>query len=140
MTAEERNKDILRRVCDKVMNQGNLGAALEFFTPNFIRNDLASLIDGVSGASGVKDLIGMVRGAIPDIHATIEDMIAEGDKVVARFTLRGTHKGEFLGVPATGRSISVAVINIYRFEDGKIAEVWQLPDALGVMRQLGAVR
>lgn len=140
MTSEDRNKAILRRVCDEIMNQGKLSVAFELFTPTFIRNDLVSLIDGVRGASGVKDVIGMVREAIPDIHATIEDMVAEGDKVVARFTLRGTHKAEFLGVPATGRSISIAVINIYRFEDGRVAEVWQLPDALGLMRQLGAVR
>lgn len=140
MTSEERNKAILRRVCDEIMNQGKLSVAFELFTPTFLRNDLVSLIDGVRGASGVKDVIGMVREAIPDIHATIEDMVAEGDKVVARFTLRGTHEAEFLGVPATGRPISIAVINIYRFEDGRVAEVWQLPDALGLMRQLGAVR
>jgi steroid delta-isomerase-like uncharacterized protein len=81
----------------------------------------------------------MIFGAFPDIQYTVEDLIAEGDKVVARFSARGTHRGEFQGIPATGRSASVTGIGIYRVASGKIVEQWGIFDQLGMMQQLGVI-
>ena len=77
------------------------------------------------------------RSGFPDIHITIEDEIAEGDKVLSRWTLRGTHKGEFAGTAPTGKHVTVTAMTLFRFEAGKIVEGWDYWDALGFMTQLG---
>jgi predicted ester cyclase len=81
----------------------------------------------------------MMRGGFSDIQWTLEDMVAEGDKVAARFTLRGTHDGPFFGVPPTGKTIVGMSTSFYRIEDGKIVEDHGLPDVLGILQQIGAV-
>jgi len=86
----------------------------------------------------VREFIAAVTAAFPDGQSTIEDLIAEGDRVMQRVTFRGTHQGEFLGVPATGRTVSAWVMVIRRMAGGKVAEEWQLVDGLGLMQQLGA--
>lgn len=90
------------------------------------------------GPAGYLDVIAMMRGGFPDIQWTLEETIAEGDSVAARFTMRGTHQNVFFGVPATGRPIEVQALNIYRFRDNKIIEEHGLPDLLGLMMQIGA--
>lgn len=88
---------------------------------------------------GFKQFIKMVRDAFPDFHDTVEDLIAENDKVVLRVTCTGTHKGEFMGVPPTGKQVTVSAIAIYRFAGGKAVEHWNVTDRLSLMQQLGVI-
>ena len=105
--------------------------------PGFV--DHEELPPGIPpGREGVKQLTNMFRSAFPDFKATIDDMIGEGDKVVARQTWSGTHKGEFMGVPPTGKKVSFGVIDIVRIAGGKVVEHWGQMDGMGMMKQLGA--
>ncbi len=81
----------------------------------------------------------MYFAAIPDMHATIDDMVAEGDKVVVRYTVEGTQQGELLGVPPSGKRFQTSGISVYRLAEGKIAEQWEQADLLGLMQQLGVI-
>lgn len=133
----EQNKALFRRMVDEVFNQGNIGRVDEFLAPDFSERE--ELPPGISpGREGVKQLTMMLRSAFPDFKATIDDMIAEGDKVVVRMTWRGTHKGEFMGVPPTSKQVSFGVIDIVRFAGGKFAEHWGLMDSASLMQQIGA--
>ena len=91
------------------------------------------------GPEDVKRFVGEFRSAFPDFHTTIEDQIAEDDKVATRWTMRGTHEGEFRGIAPTGRQISVTGIGIFRFSEGKVVESWDNFDQLGMMQQLGVI-
>lgn len=93
----------------------------------------------LQGPSGYLFILAMMRGGFPDIQWTLEETISEGDRVAARFTMRGTHNGTFLGMPATGRQFKVQAINLYRWSDGKIVEEHGQPDLFGLMQQIGAV-
>ena len=90
------------------------------------------------GPAGYIAVIEMMRGGFPDIQWSLDDIIAEGDKVAARFTMCGTHKNLFFGIPATGKSIEVKAINFYRFANGQIVEEHGMPDMLGLLHQIGA--
>ena len=92
-----------------------------------------------TGAELLKELFGRLLRAFPDLHVTVEDTIAEADKVVARDTVTGTHEGDYMGLPPTGRSITYNEIFIVRFVNGRIAETWGVVDVLSQMRQLGAI-
>ena len=91
------------------------------------------------GAQALKEVFGTLYQAFPDLHITVEDVIAEGDKVVGRNTVTGTHQGEYMGLAPTGRSITYNEIFIFRFADGRITETWGVVDVLSQLRQLGAV-
>jgi steroid delta-isomerase-like uncharacterized protein len=91
------------------------------------------------GPAGYLAIIEMMRGGFPDIQWTLEEMVAEGDKVAARFTMRGTHLGTFFGTPSTGKKIAVQALNIYRLSRGQIIEETGQPDLLGLLQQIGAV-
>ena len=91
------------------------------------------------GPAGYLAIIGMMRGGFPDIQWTLEEVIAEGDKVAARFTMRGTHRGAFFGVPPTGKTIVVQAMNFYRLSGGQFVEERGQPDLLGLLQQIGAV-
>ena len=94
-----------------------------------------------TGAGALEQVTAMLLRAFPDLHVTVEDLIAEGDKVVGRNTVTGTHRGEFMGLPATGRSVVYDEIFIFRFVDGRIvAETWGVVDVFSQLRQLGALR
>jgi predicted ester cyclase len=94
----------------------------------------------VQGLEAWKPLAsGAYLSAFPDLHSTLEDVIAEGDKVVGRFTSRATHKGPLMGVPATGRPVTFGSIVIQRFADGKILEEWHQDDMMGILQQIGAI-
>ena len=93
----------------------------------------------LQGPKGYLMIIAMMRSGFPDIQWTLEDLITEGDKVAARFTMRGTHNGEFFGVPATGKVIAVQAINFYRLANEQIIEEYGQPDMLGILRQIGAI-
>ena len=115
-----------------------MGQADEFLAPDFVEHE--ELPPGMpSGREGVKQMTAMMRSAFPDFKATIDDMVAEGDKVVLRMTWKGTHKGEFMGVRPTGKSVSFGVIDIIRIAGGKFVEHWGQMDSMGMMQQLGAM-
>jgi steroid delta-isomerase-like uncharacterized protein len=138
MSAEE-NKAVVRREIEELFNHtGNLDAADEIYAPDYVGHEPA--FGDVRGVEGAKEFAADMRQAFPDLESTIEDQIAEGDKVVTRFSSRGTHQGETedLG-PPTGNRVEITGITIERFSDGKIAEDWTNFDALGMMQQLGLV-
>lgn len=91
------------------------------------------------GLDGYMQILQMMRGGFPDIQWTLEETIAEGDKIAARFTMRGKHTGTFFGVPPSGREIAVTAVNFYRFSEGKIVEEFGQPDLMGLMKQIGAI-
>ncbi len=91
------------------------------------------------GLEGFKQFFNMFRGAFPDLHIRVEDIIAEDDRAVARYTLNATHNGDFMGIPATGRRVEISGIDISRISDGKVVEHWGNSDQLGLMQQLGVI-
>ena len=135
MSAEE-NKALARHWIEEGINQRNLAVLDELSVPDFVLHN-ASLT--LQGREAVKQFFTMYLSAFPDVHMTIEGMIAEGDTVAFRHTFRGTHKGELMGIPPTGKQVNVTGINIIRVAGGKIVEQWTNPDELGAMQQLGVV-
>jgi steroid delta-isomerase-like uncharacterized protein len=133
----EENKALFRRFIEEIINQGNLAIVDELFGSDYIYHAPGS--PEFRGPEGVNQFVMMYRSAFPDLHLTVEDLIAEGDKVVTRWTMRGTHRGELMGIPATGKQVSVPGIVISRFANGKIVEEWENFDTLGLMQQLGLV-
>jgi steroid delta-isomerase-like uncharacterized protein len=138
MTAQE-NKAQARRLFEEGFSQGKVDVVDEVLDPNFVCYDPNSESGEVRGADTIKGEIEYFRNAVPDLTYTIEDQIAEDDKVVTRYTVSGTHQGEFFGVAPTDKPIRMTGMSIDRFEDGKMVEEWPEYDLLGVMRQLGAV-
>jgi steroid delta-isomerase-like uncharacterized protein len=136
MAARE-NKAITRRIFEEVINTGDLSLADQFIAQEMVSHNNPP--DAPSGMEGFKHFVTTFRAAFPDLTFTIEDMIAERDKVVARVTMRGTHKGDFMGVPATARGVDMDSIDIMRFADGKVVEHWGQGDVVGLLQQLGAV-
>src|SRR6476620_9883283 len=120
-----------------------INIASETLATKLISPDAIFYVPGRSepmrGPAGYLSIIQMMREGFPDIQWTLEEMIAEGDKVAARFTMRGTHLGTFFGVPSTGKKIEVQAMNFYRFSDGQIVEERGQPDLLGLLQQIGAV-
>lgn len=135
----EANKAIVVQLYEEVFNKGDLDLADKLIAPNAVNHDPAAPPSITGGARGVKAVVTMLRGAFPDDQHTIEDLIAEGDKVVVRLTHSGTHRGTFLGLPPSGRHITQTSIHIFRFADGKVVEAWANRDDLGLMQQLGAI-
>ena len=136
MSVEE-NKAIERRFFEEVVNKGNLAVIDELVAANFVDH---SAPPGVApDREGYKQFFTMAHSAFPDFHSTLEDMIAEGDMVVQRFTARGTHKGEWMGIAPTGKQFTMPGIGIHRITGGKIVEDWVSMDMLGMMQQLGVV-
>jgi steroid delta-isomerase-like uncharacterized protein len=138
MPAEE-NKALVCEMVEETFNRGNVDRVDEFLAPDFAERE--ELPPGLApDREGVKQLTTMLRAAFPDFKATIEDVLAEGDKVVVRQTWTGTHTGgDFLGVPPTGKSLSIGVIDIIRISGGRLVEHWGQMDVMGMMRQLGAI-
>jgi steroid delta-isomerase-like uncharacterized protein len=130
------NETAVRRWID-AWNVQDPEAGLDLLSANFVRHD-ANLPE-VVGVAAQRDFLRGVFSAFPDIHIDVDQLIAQGDIVVARILVRGTHRDEFLGVPATGRGIKIQSVDTFRLADGKIAEQWVLMDALGMMQQLGAI-
>ena len=136
MSADE-NKALVRRFVDEVQSRGNIDALDEICSPEFVNH---SAPPGVpSNCEGVKQLTVMFRQAFPDSYFTIEDMMAEGDKVATRKTFHGSHQGEFMGIPPAGRRVSMGLIDVVRISDGRVVEHWSVGDNLGMMQQLGVI-
>ena len=137
MSVEE-NKVLLRRFFEEIYNKGNLAVADELVAEGYISHNELDI--QVLGPEGIKRAATMQRDAFPNLHTTIEDLIAEGDKVVVRGRDTGTHTGaEFLGIPAKGRRFTLTWIDIFRIEDGKLVEAWLETNLESFKRQLGAI-
>jgi steroid delta-isomerase-like uncharacterized protein len=132
---EQENKDTLRRLYAEFVDRGDARILDQIIAPDFV----SEAAPAVKGAEAVKAIVLPVRAAFPDLHHTILDLVAEGDLVAVRWTMKGTHRGPFSGMPATGKPVAFNAISIYRFRDGKIAELWAQVDRLGLLQQLGAV-
>ncbi len=133
----EQNKALVRRYYDQLWNKWDLGVADEI-----IASDIAfrgSLAMTVEGRDGFRRYVNIVRAAFPDFHNTLEDLIAEGDKVVARLTYRGTHRGEMFGLAPTGRQVVYTGVAVFRISDGQVVDGWVMGDMLGLMQQLGVI-
>jgi steroid delta-isomerase-like uncharacterized protein len=134
----EQNKALFRRFVDELLNHGNMSLADELLAPDFVEHE--ELPPGIpQNREGVKHLTTMLRSAFPDFKATIHDIIAEDDKVVVRMTWTGTQKGEFMGIPPTGKSVSFEVLDIVRIAGGKLVEHWGQMDNMRLMQQLGVI-
>lgn len=136
MLAEE-NKAIVQSAVE-AFNRGDWEAVDRLFAADYLDHD-PSRAGLPPGPEGVKQAWSVFRAAFPDLRGAIEDMIAEGDKVVVRGVVRGTHRGELMGVPPTGKQVTVTLIDINRIEGGKLVERWAEQDNLGMMQQLGVI-
>jgi steroid delta-isomerase-like uncharacterized protein len=134
----EPNKAIVRRLFEELWNKGNLSLADELFSPNYAHYD-PSTPDVGRGPESEKNRATLYRTAFPDLRLTIEDIIAEGETVMARWSCRGTHKGDLSGIAPTGKQFNISGVTIARLANGKLAEGWVNWDALGLMQQLGVV-
>ena len=133
----EDNKAVVRRFYEEVMNQRKRAVLDEVFDLNVVDHFAPPGTPG--GLEGAKQTLGMFLSAFPDLHFTVEDLIAEEDEVVARVTMSGTQHGAFLGIPPTGKHVTMTGIDINRFVGGKSVEHWVEMDTLGLMQQLGVI-
>ena len=133
----EESKKLARQVWEDVWHQGNLDAMAGLFAADFVRHDSNGRV--LRGVEQNRQFIAGMRLAFPDLHYTVEDEVAEGDKVVVRYRFEGTHQGQFQVAPTTGKQVSYTGILIYRFADGKIIEQWTEADLLSFLQQLGVV-
>lgn len=134
----KKNKALYRYFIDEVVNKGNLAVLDEYGAIDMVDHNQPGP-DIAPGLEGVKQVFTMFRTAFPNLNFTVEDQIAEGDKVVSRVTVRGTHKGEFMGIAPTGKQVTVELIDIHHITGGKVVERWGIVDMLGMMQQLGVV-
>ena len=126
---------IVRKFFEVGPSKGDLAAADALLHPEFSLH--TPLPTPGPAIEEMNNVITTCRAAFHGLHVTIDDIMADGDKVIARFTARGTHKGEFMGVPPTGKAITLTAIEIFRIKDGKIAELWGEVNLMGLMHQLG---
>ena len=133
------NKALVRRLFDEVWNTGNVAIVDDLLAPDFV-DHAAQMGGGDPTRDGFKTQVRLFRTAFPDGRSQIEDLIAEDDRVVARWTDGGTQRGEWMGVPPTGKRVTMTGIDVYRIEQGRIAEFWCSEDELGLLRQLGAIQ
>ena len=136
MSVEE-NKATARRAIEEIWNQGNMKSVDELWAPNMVNHDPTN--PEMKDREGLKQWVVVVRNAFPDFTVTADDMIGEGDKVATRWTVRGTHKGDFGNLPATGKQVTMTGITLSRFVDGKAVEHWWSGDDLGMLQQLGVI-
>jgi steroid delta-isomerase-like uncharacterized protein len=133
----EQNKELVRLLMEEDISRGNVAVAERIIHPDFF--DHTNPPGMQRGLEGHNAIVRLFRAAFPDQWWQIEDLIAEGDRVVARTTMRGTHDGDFFGIPASGRAVTLTGVHVIRIADGKIVEHWGSNDDLGLMRQIGAL-
>jgi len=133
--AVDDNKQLVRRFYEEVWDKGNIDVADDVFAHDYVRHDLRAT-NAAPGPEGQKQIARAFRAAFSDLRFEVEIVIAEGDYVAARWTARGTHTGPWGAVEATGRPMTLAGVNIFRFERGRVAEVWNHRDDLGLHEQL----
>src|SRR6202171_963579 len=134
--AREKNEQMYRRLIDEVFNLGHLGVADEIIAPSCVEHQRGGLGDGPDGAKRTAKIL---RSAFPDFTLTIEDLVADGDKIWARQRGGGTNLGTFFGFPPTGKTAYIEVYDVVRFENGQMVDHWGVPDQLGMLVQLGHV-
>jgi steroid delta-isomerase-like uncharacterized protein len=132
----EENKTLVRRVFEEGINANNPSVFDEVIGASYVNHDMPAPAPGIEG---FKQVIAAFTAAFPDMRVVVEDVLAEGDKVVSRGHFTGTHRGAFMGLPATGKPVRVGYIDVWRVADGKLVENWVKLDELGLMQQLGAV-
>ncbi len=132
----EANKAVVRRWAEEGFNKGNIDLLDELCAPNYVWH-----LGGreVRGLAATKELMGMYLRAFPGMQCSVEDQVAEGDRVVTRWTMRGTHKGDLEGIAATGKAVTLTGIAVARVEGGKVVEEWENFDELAMMQQIGAI-
>ena len=134
----EENKAVARREIVELFGRGNFDAANDIYHPDYVGHEPTS--GDIRGIEAAKQYAASFRQAFPDLQPTIEDQVAEGDKIVTRFSVRGTHQGETEDFgPPTGNRFEITGITVEQFAEGKIVEDWTIFDALGLMQQLGLV-
>jgi steroid delta-isomerase-like uncharacterized protein len=138
MSAAE-NKKLLRRFYEEVCNQQRFELLDQLLAENYEHHNPSLPPEMQHGRAAFGQILRMFYGAFPDLQGTVETLIGEGDKVVARIRFRGTHRGELMGVPASGNPVDFSVIEIYRIANGQMVEGWAALDVLGVMQQIGAM-
>lgn len=138
MNLIENNRQIVSRYFEEVWNLGRLNVLDELIAPNYV-NHSPGAPNPLPGPEGLKPIVTALRKGIPNVKYTIQDMVVTADKVAVRVMMTGTHTGDFFGIPATGRAISVNQLQIERIENGKIVEHWRQTDDLGMLRQLGLI-
>lgn len=136
--SSETNKAIVKRYIEEVWNNGRLDLMEELFVEDATEHGIPQ-IPGLSGRDSLKAIIGGAREILADIQLTLHDLMAEGDKVVARYSYQATHQGEFMGVPGTGKTLTTTGAAIYRLAGAQIVELWNFPDNVSIMQQLGLV-
>ncbi len=134
--SSEQNKAVISRFTEEILNKGNLSALDDLVAPDYVNYAAGQPMGREAFQS---DMVRSMRAAFPDWQITIDDMVAEGDKVMVRSTLRGTHQGEFQGVPPTGKPVAMSIMTLYRLANGKIVEDRPLFDMLALMQQISAV-
>jgi|SRR6185437_9347309 len=134
----ETNKALVRRLQEEVFNKRNLAVADELLSSESLNHDDPHGVGRV-GAEALKGTVQMLTAAFPDFRMTIEDMVAEGDKVVIRVTVSGTHQGAFMGMAPTGKRFTQQQMHLIRVVDGKVTEHWDVRDDLGMLQQLGVI-
>ncbi len=135
MSAE--NKEVVRRIFEDLFNRGDLSQADELVAPDLVEHNAHP--SGASGSGAITQIVAWCHRTLPDVHFTIEDMVAEGDYVAARVTLRGTHQGEMMSLAPTGKRISQAQMHLCRIVSGRMVEHWEVTDGLSLMQQLGVI-
>lgn len=134
----EENKELARRDIEEAWNEGNLEVVNEYVAEEFVCHD-PSFPEALRGPDGYRQLVTMYRSAFPDAHLTIEELVAEGDTVVVRWTGRGTHEGELMGLEPTNRTVEVPGMTLLHVSDDMVTESWQCYDVFGMLGQLGAL-
>ena len=137
MATTEKNKATILRFWEEVFNERELSLIEELFTTDWVYHGVGG--QKIYGLKGLKEFLTDYYSAFPDIQVKVENLVAEGDKVVSHVTSRGTHKGELMGIAPTGKQVTVPVICISRFVGGKIVEDWEMIDLFGMMQQLDVI-
>ena len=135
-TLEEQNEVMIRQVLE-LINDRNLDAAFEFYAPDYIYHGPGG--QELRGRDGIRGLWTAFLTGFPDLRSSVDDVILEGDKLVLRWTIQGTHTGEFNGIPPSNNQISLSVTEIFRIADGQLVEAWDQYDRLGLLEQIGAM-
>jgi predicted ester cyclase len=129
-------KELLGRLLGTAFGEGDLSIADELISPEYVHHDASVPI---RGPEGFKQLVGMFKGAFPDLRVDVRDVFSDGDRVGSRGVITGTQRGEFMGVPPTDRPVSFAYQDLWRVESGRFVETWVRMDTMAMMQQLGAL-
>jgi steroid delta-isomerase-like uncharacterized protein len=135
-TSEQQNEALIRQVLE-LINDRNLDAAFELYAADYVYHGPGG--QELRGREGIRGLWEVFLTAFPDLHSTVDDLITEGDKLVLRWTVQGTHTGEFVGIPASNKQMTLPVTEIFRIRDGQLVEAWDQYDRLHLMEQIDAV-